>query len=163
MYVRSERLRQVSCLFCLTAKYMPLTQLIPSIECADLGATIHFYRNMLGMEVVSFYPDDAMPYWAMLQRDGVQVMVTEQKGGGAPQFTAFTGSFYVYPDDVESLWVEVATRIDPALIEWPLEAFDYGMLEFAVRDPNGYLWRFGQELEALAQTRQEGPGNNGLL
>jgi uncharacterized glyoxalase superfamily protein PhnB len=127
---------------------MPLTQLIPGIETDRLSETADFYHYVLGFEVVSCYPDPQAPSWVMLQRDGVSIMVTERNKHAANQPTAFTGSFYVYPDDVEALWAEIATKIPPSMVEWPLELFDYGMLEFAVRDPNGYLWRFGQETES---------------
>ena len=126
---------------------MVLTQLIPSIECNDLAESIEFYRDILGFEVTSFYPGDEMPYWAMLTRDGVSFMITERNAHAQHLQTSFTGSFYVYPDDVMAVWQEVTTKIDPSYIEWPLEVFDYGMQEFAIKDPNGYLWRFGQEVE----------------
>ncbi len=31
-------------------------------------------------------------------------------------------------------------------MEWGPEEMPYGMLEFAIRDPNGYLLSFGQKL-----------------
>ncbi len=34
---------------------------------------------------------------------------------------------------------------DKAAIVYPLEDFDYGMREFAIRDNNGYILQVGQE------------------
>jgi uncharacterized glyoxalase superfamily protein PhnB len=130
---------------------MLLTQLVPSIESNDMAGTISFYRNLLGMQVLNLYPENE-PYWALLEKDGVQLMVTERNAHAKTMETAFTGSFYVFPDDVEALWVKIAAKIDPEYIAWPLEVFDYGMMEFAITDPNGYLWRFGQEAEVAQMT-----------
>ena len=35
---------------------------------------------------------------------------------------------------------------DKAEVVYPIEDFDYGMREFAIRDNNGYLLQFGQEI-----------------
>ena len=130
---------------------MVLTQLIPSIESNDLQGSIAFYRSLFGMEVIGTYPADA-PYWVMLEKDGVQLMITERMVSNMALETGFTGSFYVYPDDIEALWVTIASKVNPEQIAWPLEVFDYGMMEFAIKDPNGYLWRIGQDVE-IAQMK----------
>jgi uncharacterized glyoxalase superfamily protein PhnB len=55
----------------------------------------------------------------------------------------FTGSFYFHPDNVEELWQHLKGK---ATIVYPLEDFDYGMGEFAIRDNNGHIRQFGQEI-----------------
>jgi hypothetical protein len=37
---------------------------------------------------------------------------------------------------------------DRCTAEWGPEEMPYGMLEFAIRDPDGYLLSFGQETKA---------------
>ena len=54
---------------------------------------------------------------------------------------AFTGSFYINPDDVDAMWERVK---DKARICYPIDNFDYGMREFAIYDNNGYLLQFGE-------------------
>jgi len=39
--------------------------------------------------------------------------------------------------------VEIKTT---SLIFYPIENFDYGMREFAIRDNNGYILQFGKEM-----------------
>ena len=53
-----------------------------------------------------------------------------------------TGSLYIYPDNVDEVWELLK---DKAIIEYPIENFDYGIREFAIRDCNGYLVQFGHE------------------
>ena len=57
---------------------------------------------------------------------------------GAPHATA---TQYFTIADVPSLWAHVSAFC-PA--EWGPEVMPYGLMEFAVRDPNGYLLSFGQ-------------------
>ena len=51
-----------------------------------------------------------------------------------------TPTQYMYVDDVVGLWHGIKDR---CTAEWGPEEMPYGMTEFAVRDPNGYL-SFGQ-------------------
>lgn len=55
----------------------------------------------------------------------------------------FTGSFYFKVDDVEALWQKFK---DSPLVYYPLETFAYEMKEFAIKDPNGYILQFGQDV-----------------
>lgn len=40
----------------------------------------------------------------------------------------------------------------------PIGDFAYGMREFAIRDPNGFLLQFGQAIEAASQSTAQ-PGS----
>jgi len=55
----------------------------------------------------------------------------------------FTGSFYFRVDDANALWLQLK---DKATVVYPIEEFDYGMREFAIRDINGYILQSGREL-----------------
>ena len=58
--------------------------------------------------------------------------------------SSMTGVLYFNPVNVRALWERLKGRVK---VEWPLEQMDYGMLEFAIRDCNGYILSFGQENE----------------
>ena len=60
---------------------------------------------------------------------------------GAPHATA---TQYIYVDDLPALWDAIKGRVTA---EWGPEEMRYGMMEFAIRDPDGYLLSFGEELE----------------
>jgi len=60
---------------------------------------------------------------------------------GSPHATA---TQYIYVDDVDELWNSVKEK---CTAEWGPEKMFYGMIEFAVKDPNGYLLSFGQRTE----------------
>jgi len=46
---------------------------------------------------------------------------------------------------VDSLWEQIREK---AAVVYPIEDFDYGMREFAIRDSNGYVLQFGHEIKS---------------
>lgn len=141
---------------------MKITSITPSLESNALRATIGFYREALGFELADVYPDAEHFTWASMHRDGQVLMFTERNQHGRQVPTAFTGSLYFRVDDVDALWQTVKTHLPPEPIDWDAvgnqgypphriawepEVFDYGMKEFAITDPNGYLLRFGEDTQ----------------
>jgi uncharacterized glyoxalase superfamily protein PhnB len=117
---------------------MKLNRLIPMLWTNDLDATIAFYRDVLGFEC-----GNRMEGWATLQKDDVELMLSLPNAHEPFDKIQFTGSFYFRPDNVDALWQQIK---DKATVVYPIESFDYGMREFAIRDNNGYILQFGQEV-----------------
>lgn len=117
---------------------MKLMSLSPILWTKDLPASIAFYHDVLGFECTN-----QTAGWACLQKDEVELMLSLPNAHEPFDKIQFTGSFYFHPDDVKSLWQQLK---DKARIVYPLEDFDYGMREFAIRDNNGYILQFGQEI-----------------
>jgi hypothetical protein len=91
---------------------------------------------MLGFQCVDRHGDG----WCRLERDSVALMFMRNDHLGAPNATA---TQYIHVDNLEALWAEIGGRISP---EWGPEEMPYGMREFAIKDPNGYLLSFGEPL-----------------
>ena len=106
----------------------------------DFSGTIDFYTKVLGFECRARSDEWA---WALLAREGVELMLSGPNEHLGESKAAFTGSLYFNVDDVDAVWAELK---DKARVEYPLENFDYGMREFAIYDNNGYLLQFGQEI-----------------
>jgi len=121
---------------------MKLTNLTPMLETDDLRQTIKFYTELLGFTCESLYPDAENPIWTSLRRDEVVIMFTTRNAHSTITRPTMTGSLYIYPDNVDEVWELLK---DKAIIEYPIENFDYGIREFAIRDCNGYLVQFGHE------------------
>src|SRR5260221_8941777 len=115
---------------------MRIKSLVPMLQTSDMMATREWYESMLGFGCVDAAGDD----WCRLARDDVAIMFMRNDHLGPPHATA---TQYIYVDDVMALWKSLAGRC-PA--EWGPEKMLYGMLEFAVKDPNGYLLSFGQPI-----------------
>lgn len=93
---------------------------------------------MLGFECVN-----RMHAWAALQKDNVEIMISLPNAHAPFEKPILTGSLYFNSSDVDSLWNEVK---DKSFTVYPIENFFYGMREFAIRDNNGYVLQFGEEV-----------------
>ena len=116
-----------------------MLSLTPMLQSGDLGRTEAWYAGTLG-----FRTTGRAEGWLRLERDGVALMFMANDHLGAP---AATATQYVTVDDVDTLWADVK---DEVTAEWGPETMSYGMREFAVRDPDGYLLSFGQPVGATA-------------
>jgi len=103
----------------------------------DIEQTITFYRNLLGFSCL-----ERSDGWGCMERDGIELMIALPNQHEPFEQPHFTGSFYFKPDDVDVLWAELK---DKATVVYPIENFEYGMREFAIRDNNGYILQFGKE------------------
>ncbi|MEO1403621.1 MAG: VOC family protein [Cyanobacteria bacterium J06635_1] len=124
---------------------MKLGAISPMLEVSDLQETIDYYENILGFELQGTWPDQGPAQWAALKAGQVTLMfVTQARSATRPP--TLTGQLYCYPPDVDALWDELKDKVD---IAWPLDNMSYGMREFAIRDCNGYVITFGQDIEEM--------------
>jgi catechol 2,3-dioxygenase-like lactoylglutathione lyase family enzyme len=114
-------------------------RVIPSLLARDLDETLRFYQEVLGFEITGLHPQDAEPFWAEVTRDGASIHFYNDPPVGTPDRPVMSGTLYFHPSDVLELAAEIEDKVDFA---WGPEGMDYGMREFAVRDPNGYLIAF---------------------
>lgn len=118
----------------------------PYFPVADLEKSAVHYERVLGFH--RDYVGGSPPEFAILSRDGLAIMLrvvqtparivpNEQQGGSWDAF------FWVR--DARALHAEMkASGAD--IVYGPLVQHAYGMEEFAVRDREGYVLGFGQEL-----------------
>lgn len=117
-------------------------RVVPSLLARDLGETIAFYQSVLGFHVTGLHPDERAPRWVELVRDGIAFQFHADPPHGMPPSPILSGTLYLYPSNVEALAAELSGRVP---FVWGPEVMEYGMREFAVRDPNGYLLAFTEE------------------
>jgi uncharacterized glyoxalase superfamily protein PhnB len=110
--------------------------LTPMLQIGSMQRTVEWYSSVLGFQCVAREGDA----WCRLERDDVALMFMRNDHLGSPCATA---TQYVHVDDVRSLWDSIKDRVTA---EWGLEEMPYGMLEFAIKDPDGYLLSFGQPI-----------------
>jgi uncharacterized glyoxalase superfamily protein PhnB len=113
-----------------------LRSLSPMLQSGDLQRTIDWYEAVLGFRCTR-----RVEGWCCLERDGVRLMFMRNDHLGAPHATA---TQYIYVDDLSALWDAIKDRVTA---EWGPEEMPYGLKEFAIKDPDGYLLSFGEELE----------------
>ena len=68
---------------------------------------------------------------------------TVSKANGIAEKPAFSGALYVFPESIGKLMDELRGRVTFA---WGPEETDFGIRQFAIRDPDGYLLVFAEPL-----------------
>jgi len=119
---------------------MKLQELTPMLYTANLRGTVEFYTTVLGFHCEALSEDWG---WASVRRDSVAIMLALPNEHIVFDKPAFTGSLYLYSDEVDVLWQQLKDKVK---VCYPVENFEYGMREFAIYDNNGYLLQFGQEI-----------------
>lgn len=98
---------------------------------------MEFYTTILGFKMDAAWPQEN-PVWCVLDHGQVHLMLTSDAHEGPPKFS---GKLALYTDDV----MEVLGRIQGrAKIVYGPEVYHYGMKEFAIEDPDGYMISFSQ-------------------
>jgi uncharacterized glyoxalase superfamily protein PhnB len=118
-----------------------LQAITPMLRTRALASTIDFYVSVLGFTLNAGGDADG---WAIVSRDGFEIVVARPNDHEPFERPTFTGSLYLRVDDVDTEWNRIAQL---ARVCYPIETFDYGMREFAIYDVNGYLIQVGQEIE----------------
>jgi catechol 2,3-dioxygenase-like lactoylglutathione lyase family enzyme len=132
---------------------MNLTDVVPNLIVADIDRSAAFYRDALAFETVTTVPDQAPFVFVWLRRGGVSVFlnaaagVREDMPALAARPIGGTATLFVTIEadtieaGVDALFAAVAGR---ARVVMPLKDQFYGMREFAIEDPDGYVIIFAQ-------------------
>ena len=135
---------------------MKLQDVTPNLIVADIDRSTAFYRDVLGFSIVTTVPDAAPFVFVWLQRDNVHVFLNARAGAAEdlPDFAARpiggTNSLYMpveadsVDDGIDALFRELEDR---ARVVMPLKTQFYGLREFGIEDPDGYLVLFAQRIQ----------------
>jgi len=108
--------------------------LIPTLPVKDIMEAVEFYRDVLGFQVDFTYGEP--PGHAGVHKEQACVHFTSSRS------TPASGWLYIIVDDVDALHAEYQKRGLKVVEE--LATYPWGMREFAVKECNGYVLRFGQ-------------------
>ena len=135
---------------------MRLVDIVPNLIVSDIDRSAAFYRDVLGFATVTTVPDQAPFVFVWMQRGEVSVFlnavhsVADEWPELAARPIGGTATLYMMleadgPDDgVDALHRDVQGR---ATVAMPLKDQFYGMREFAVTDPDGYVIIFAQRMQ----------------
>ena len=142
-----------------------IAALVPELDVSDLDASLAFYRDILGFDVLYRRAEARFAY---LRRDGAELMLEEAAGPGrrfrtAPLEPPFGRgvNFQIRVGDVRALLArvdEARARVVIGLEEqwYRREAEEVGNRQFVVADPDGYLLRFFEDLGVRPGSRPPG-------
>ena len=123
-----------------TAPYFVVKNLLNSLD---------YYANVLGFEYPKLWGEP--PTFAMPYREGFIFMLKEAEPDADIIPNRRQSGYwdaYVWVTDADALFNQM--QVNGAMIEYEPEIMhNYGMKEFAVRDPDGYVIAFGEDVEAV--------------
>jgi catechol 2,3-dioxygenase-like lactoylglutathione lyase family enzyme len=134
---------------------MKFSDVTPNLVVADVGRSLAFYRDVLGFSLVATVPDAAPFVFAWVQRDGVSVFlnsveaVRKDLAELASRPVGGLNTLYVVleadsiADGVDGMLASIGSR---AHVIMGLKDQFYGMREFGIEDPDGYVIFFAQRL-----------------
>ncbi len=122
---------------------MHFHELTPMLWVPDVKQTITFYTDVLGFTADNYSEEW---HWATISRNTVVFMLAAPNEHMPYDGPKFTGSFYIRVDAVDTMWNDIKDKVE---IVYPIGNFDYGMREFAIRDNNGFMLQFGQEITVI--------------
>jgi uncharacterized glyoxalase superfamily protein PhnB len=115
---------------------------MPVLRVLDIPRSVAFYRDVIGFAERSTYTDEVGTPSVILGWGPVELLVSTGDPLGGPP--AFTGTLYLRVAGVAELYERVKDRVE---LVWPLEVMPYGTREFGIRDPDGYVIAFAQEVD----------------
>ena len=128
-------------------------KLTPNLIVADVERSLTFYTNVLGFTRGITVPEQAPFVFASVVSGGVEIFFNEKHTAAkefpmlAAQPLGTSGTMYL---EVESGTIErLHERLKPAVtIVMPLVTQWYGVKEFVIADPDGYLITLAERVAA---------------
>ena len=140
---------------------MKVHKLTPNFEVSNIRDTVHFYQSILGFTLTMAVPEsqdgieqkleNGKEYvYALLVKDKVEIMI--QRTDSFKQDITLAEdlqigasvSFYMEIEGLNELYSTIKSKVkqhtEPK-ITW------YGMREFYIKDPNGYILGFAEKTE----------------
>ena len=127
-----------------------LKKLTPNLMIEDVERTLSFYRDVLGFNVVTTLPDSAPFDFAIVQRDGVELMF-QSRPSLSENVPALTGgpigasqTFYIEVSGLRDLYEQIRDKLE---IVVDFHTTFYGTQEVYFRDINGYTPSFSEAVQ----------------
>ncbi|HKR07738.1 MAG TPA: VOC family protein [Gemmatimonadaceae bacterium] len=117
---------------------------VPTFLVADIASTVRWYVKELGFTLAGQFPAREPYVFASLQRDNAELMLLNLADYEKPDLSGrrLAGLWDVY-FRMSGVAAFYETIKDKPFMQMHLTSRPYGDIEFAVRDPNGYLLVFG--------------------
>jgi catechol 2,3-dioxygenase-like lactoylglutathione lyase family enzyme len=120
-------------------------RVLPCLLVSDMRRSLDFYVNVLDFTQRGYYPIESNPVRTEVRRDGVAIILLAEAFRGAAEVPSFTGALYIFPENIKRLGDELHGKVPFA---WGPEDTEFGMREFAIRDPDGYTLVFAERVKS---------------
>ena len=123
------------------------TKLTPSLLVASVERSLAFYIDTLGFARGMTVPDESPFVFAAVTGGPVEIFLNDAAGaiqeypGFAGKPLGATGTLFIEVEGVNALHQRLQGQVT---IVMPIETKFYGMREFAIADPDGYVITFAE-------------------
>ena len=124
---------------------MPIKQIVPVLRVADVARSMEWYQTTLGFEADPF-PATPPHQFAILRQDSAELMLRRGSSTARSQPRAYDWDVYLRIDNPRMREVFAAFQAR-GIVTRRLERMFYGLAEFEITDPDGYVLCLSQELE----------------
>ena len=131
-----------------------LKKLTPNMMVEDVRNTLLFYQDILNFRVVMTLPESAPFDFAIVQRDGVELMFQSRQSLSenvpilAGSAIGASQTFYIEVDGINELYQQLRDKVE---IVVDLHTTFYGTQELYFRDINGYILSFSEAIQPSEQ------------
>jgi uncharacterized glyoxalase superfamily protein PhnB len=130
---------------------MNFKKLTPNLVVPNVEASLNFYRTVLGFQPGMTVPDQPPYVFASVTSGGVEIFFNDQKAvaeeypalGAKPIGGSLT--LFIEVEGIEDLFKTVQQH--KVKITMPLKDQFYGMREFAMQDPDGWIITFAERIQ----------------
>lgn len=125
------------------------TKLTPNLLVASVERSLAFYVDTLGFARGMTVPDESPFAFGSVTGGAVEIFFNEITGavkeypGFAGKPIGCTGTLFIEVEGINALYDRLKGRVK---IVMPLETKFYGMREFAIDDPDGYVITFAERV-----------------
>ena len=132
----------------------PFNKLTPNLIVSNVERSLAFYVDMLGFERGMTVPDQPPLVFASATSGAVEIFFNDA-AVATKEYPAFAGkplgataTMFIELDETGEKIDALHDRIKPRVtVTMPLVTQFYGMREFAIVDPDGYVITFAQRVE----------------
>jgi uncharacterized glyoxalase superfamily protein PhnB len=124
-------------------------KLTPNLLVANVERSLAFYVDVLGFERGMTVPAQSPFVFASVTNGAVEIFVNDA-ATAAKEYPAFaarplgaTGTMYIEVEGIDALHDRIRSRVK---VTMPMVTQFYGMREFAIEDPDGYVITFAQRV-----------------
>jgi uncharacterized glyoxalase superfamily protein PhnB len=125
------------------------TKLTPNLLVASVERSLAFYVDTLGFERGMTVPDQSPFVFGSVTAGPVEIFFNDAAGavkeypGFAGKPIGCSGTLFIEVDGVNALHDRLMLRVKVVM---PIETKFYGMREFAIEDPDGYVITFAERV-----------------
>jgi lactoylglutathione lyase len=125
------------------------TKLTPNLLVASVERSLAFYVDVLGFQRGLTVPDEPPFAFASVTGGPVEIFLNDAAGavkeypGFAGKPLGATGTLFIEVEGVNALHDRLRGKVKVVM---PIETKFYGMREFAIEDPDGYVITFAERV-----------------